>query len=183
MFCKGQERSDPVNYESGRNWHVVNNKRYNATGQHAGYMLIPGTQTRTFFTGKLFASGKKQSFHGSSHLWAALGTGRTAKGTPASMYPTSNKVYDGLTEWTAKKTEWSGIMTWYLWYVAGITHIVRPEEWPIMSVHRMGFSYIPFRIFSGNLTLGISNRIFHGSSSKKQKNYTTSSLDPNWNVN
>ncbi|MGE0633625.1 MAG: histamine oxidase, partial [Pseudobdellovibrionaceae bacterium] len=30
-----------------------------------------------------------------------------------------------------------------LWYSFGITHIPRPEEWPIMTVHRAGFTLMP----------------------------------------
>ena len=37
-----------------------------------------------------------------------------------------------------------------LWYNLGITHIVRPEEWPIMNTHTMGFSLVPFGFFERN---------------------------------
>jgi primary-amine oxidase len=47
-----------------------------------------------------------------------------------------------------------------LWYVAGITHIVRAEEWPVMPVHHMGFSLMPFGFFSGNPTMNVSNPLF-----------------------
>jgi primary-amine oxidase len=78
---------------------------------------------------------------------------------PAGLYPASNRVYDGLPAWTAKNRAIDNNDV-VIWYVAGITHIVRPEEWPIMSVHRMGFSLMPFGFFSSNPTLGISNPDF-----------------------
>jgi hypothetical protein len=40
-------------------------------------------------------------------------------------------------------------------YVAGLTHIVRPEDWPVMPVHHMGFSLMPFGFFSANPTFGM----------------------------
>src|SRR6185369_2845987 len=44
MFMKEMQAQRSVNYESGRNWHVVNNSQHNKTGQHTGYMLMPGAQ-------------------------------------------------------------------------------------------------------------------------------------------
>ena len=32
----------------------------------------------------------------------------------------------------------------------GITHIVRPEDWPVMNVHTIGFSLMPFGFFDRN---------------------------------
>ena len=65
-----------------------------------------------------------------------------------------------------------------LWYVAGITHIVRPEEWPVMSVHRMGFSLMPFGFFSGNPTLGVSNPDFLKEKFPKVEKLQPNSTDP-----
>ena len=48
MFKTEKEAQRSVNYESARNWHVINNIKHNDKGQHAGYMLMPGTQAKTF---------------------------------------------------------------------------------------------------------------------------------------
>jgi primary-amine oxidase len=173
MFMMEQEAQRSVNYESGRNWHVVNNKKYNATGQHAGYMLMPGTQAKTFLPENSLLR-KKASFL-NHQLWVTQY--QENQEYPAGMYPASNKVYDGLAEWTAKN-RMIGNNDVVLWYVAGITHIVRPEEWPIMSVHRMGFSLMPFGFFSRNPTLGISNPDFIKQQFKKVEKLQPDSLDP-----
>jgi primary-amine oxidase len=173
MFMMEQEAQRSVNYESGRNWHVVNNKKYNATGQHAGYMLMPGTQAKTFLPENALLR-KKASFL-NHQLWVTQY--QENQEYPAGIYPASNKVYDGLAEWTAKN-RMIGNNDVVLWYVAGITHIVRPEEWPIMSVHRMGFSLMPFGFFSGNPTLGISNPDFIKQQFKKVEKLQPDSLDP-----
>jgi primary-amine oxidase len=173
MFMMEQEAQRSVNYESGRNWCVVNNKKYNATGQHAGYMLMPGTQAKTFLPENSLLR-KKASFL-NHQLWVTQY--QENQEYPAGMYPASNKVYDGLAEWTAKN-RMIGNNDVVLWYVAAITHIVRPEEWPIMSVHRMGFSLMPFGFFSGNPTLGISNPDFIKQQFKKVEKLQPDSLDP-----
>jgi primary-amine oxidase len=38
-----------------------------------------------------------------------------------------------------------------VWYTVGMTHIPRPEDWPVMPVSRAGFELIPAGFFSKNL--------------------------------
>ena len=37
-----------------------------------------------------------------------------------------------------------------IWYTLGVTHIPRPEEWPIMSVHSAGFKLVLDGFFDQN---------------------------------
>jgi primary-amine oxidase len=37
-----------------------------------------------------------------------------------------------------------------LWYVMGITHNPRPEDWPVMPVYEAGFKLMPLGFFSSN---------------------------------
>jgi len=155
MFMKEMQAQRSVNYESGRNWHVVNNSQHNKTGQHTGYMLMPGAQAKPLVSPHSLLL-KKAGFL-NHQFWVTQY--KDDEEYPAGKYPASNKVYEGLPEWTKQNRD-IGNNDVVLWYVAGITHIVRPEEWPIMSVHRMGFSLMPFGFFSGNPTMGISNPDF-----------------------
>jgi primary-amine oxidase len=155
MFMNEKEAQRDVNYQSARNWHVVNNKEMNEFGGHVGYMLMPGGQAKTFVP-QTSLLRKKAGFL-NHQFWVTQYHENEIY--PAGKYPASNKVYDGLPEWTAKNRE-IGNNDVVLWYVAGITHIVRPEEWPIMSVHHMGFTLMPFGFFSTNPTYGNSNPDF-----------------------
>lgn len=173
MFKTEKEGQRSVNYESGRNWHVVNNHVHNATGQHAGYMLMPGTQAKTFVPENSLLR-KKAGFL-NHQIWVTQY--EEDEEYPAGLYPASNKVYGGLPAWTAKNRSIDNKDV-VLWYVAGITHIVRPEEWPIMSVHKMGFSLMPFGFFSGNPTMGISNPDFIRQQFPKVEQHQPNSADP-----
>jgi primary-amine oxidase len=155
MFMNEKEAQRDVNYQSARNWHVINNKEMNEFGGHVGYMLMPGGQAKTFVP-QTSLLRKKAGFL-NHQFWVTQYHENEIY--PAGKYPASNKVYDGLPEWTAKNRE-IGNNDVVLWYVAGITHIVRPEEWPIMSVHHMGFTLMPFGFFSTNPTYGNSNPEF-----------------------
>jgi len=154
-FKKEIEAQRNINYESARNWHVINNSVHNQQGQHSGYMLMPGTQAKTFVSPNSMLR-KKAGFL-AHQVWVTQY--QEGEEYPAGLYPASNRIYDGLPGWTAENRSIDSNDV-VLWYVAGITHIVRPEEWPIMSVHRMGFSLMPFGFFSSNPTIGISNPDF-----------------------
>ena len=173
QFLKEKDAQRSVNYESGRNWHVVNNMVHNAQGYHAGYMLMPGTQAKTFLP-ETSLLRKKAAFL-NHQFWVTQYA--EDEEYPAGRYPGSNKIYDGLPEWTAKNRSISNNDV-VLWYVAGITHIVRPEEWPIMSVHKMGFSLMPFGFFSGNPTMGISNPDFISKQFPGVEQHPVDSADP-----
>jgi primary-amine oxidase len=155
LFQTEQEAQRSVNYESNRDWHIVNNKMHNALGQHVGYMLMPGLQAKTFIPeGALLR--KKAGFL-KNQVW--ITQFKDDEIFPAGLYPASNKVYDGLPQWIMKNRPIADNDV-VLWYVAGITHIVRAEEWPVMPTHHMGFSLMPFGFFSGNPTMNVSNPSF-----------------------
>ena len=40
-----------------------------------------------------------------------------------------------------------------VWYTFGTNHVVRPEDWPVMPVHPIGFKLIPAGFFAGNPAL------------------------------
>jgi primary-amine oxidase len=151
-FMNELQAQRSVNYETARSWHVVNNDIHNALGQHVGYMLMPGTQASPFMPPGSVVR-KKAGFL-DHQFWVTQYS--DDEEYPAGRYPASNKVYDGLPQWTAKNRP-IGNNDIVLWYVAGITHIVRPEEWPVMPCHHMGFSLMPFGFFSENPTMGLAN--------------------------
>ena len=42
-----------------------------------------------------------------------------------------------------------------VWYTLGVTHIPRPEEWPVMPVTHVGFKLIPGGFFGRNPALDV----------------------------
>jgi primary-amine oxidase len=43
-----------------------------------------------------------------------------------------------------------------LWYTLGITHRVRPEDYPLMPVHTAGFSLVPFGFFTESPAMDVA---------------------------
>ena len=67
------------------------------------------------------------------------------------------RVDEGLPAWTAadRSIEDTDVV---LWYVFGIHHITRMEDWPIMPVDTVSFWLKPFGFFDRNPTLDVPPR-------------------------
>ena len=65
----------------------------------------------------------------------------------AGTYPNQSSGGDGLPGWAADDSSLVG-QDVVVWYTLGITHIPRPEEWPVMPVTHVGFKMIPGGFFT-----------------------------------
>jgi len=74
----------------------------------------------------------------------------------AGDYVNQSDGADGLPHWTSahRKIAEQDIV---LWYTVGITHIPRPEEWPVMSAHHAGFELVPSGFFRSNPSVSASD--------------------------
>ena len=72
----------------------------------------------------------------------------------AGYYVNQSKGGEGLPKWTSanRAIENQDIV---VWYTMGTTHIPRPEEWPVMPVHHLGFRLMPNGFFSRNPALDV----------------------------
>ena len=50
-----------------------------------------------------------------------------------------------------------------LWYTFGVTHFVRPEDWPVMPVEYTGFTLMPVGFFDRNPALDVAPGTGEGS--------------------
>ena len=48
-----------------------------------------------------------------------------------------------------------------LWHTFGVTHVPRPEDWPVMPVEYTGFTLIPFGFFDRNPALDVPPSAAH----------------------
>jgi primary-amine oxidase len=72
----------------------------------------------------------------------------------SGYYPNQSTGGDGLERWTAddEPLDKSDVV---VWYTTGVTHIPRPEEWPIMNVHQTGFKLVPAGFFARNPAMNL----------------------------
>jgi len=145
-----QQGQRQVNLASSRKWKVINPSVKNALGQPVGYMLIPGENAVPYADPQ--SSVRKRAGFINSHLWVTQYNPEEMNA--AGYYINQSKGGEGLPKWTQQNRSIEGKDV-VLWYTMGITHIPRPEEWPVMTAHKAGFMLIPAGFFSRNPALDV----------------------------
>ncbi len=138
-----------LNAGTYRHWMVANSKAVNGLGQQKSYALMPGQNASP-----LAAAGsgpRKMADFLESQLWVT--SYKQNESYPAGDYPNTRGIKDGLPLWVRDNESLQGKDV-VLWYNLGVTHTVRPEDWPIMNVHTIGFSLTPFGFFENNPVIG-----------------------------
>ena len=72
----------------------------------------------------------------------------------AGDYVAQNPGADGLPRYTAGNRSLDNADL-VVWYTLGAHHVVRPEDWPVMPVTKVGFHLKPFGFFDGNPMLDL----------------------------
>jgi primary-amine oxidase len=138
-----------LNAGTYRHWMVADSKAVNALGQQKSYALMPAQNASP-----LAAAGsgpRRMADFLESQLWVT--SYKENESYPAGDYPNSRGIKDGLPGWVEDNESLQGKDV-VLWYNLGVTHIVRAEDWPIMNVHTIGFSLMPFGFFEKNPVIG-----------------------------
>ena len=136
--------------QASRYWKVVNPGKTNSWGQPVGYKLLPAA-TPTLLASPDSVVGKRAAF-ARYNLWA---TPYTADETAAAgTWTVMQDGHDGLAHYTRDNRDISecDLVTWY---TTGVTHVPRPEDWPVMPVEYCGFHLIPVGFFDRNPTLDL----------------------------
>ena len=140
-----------TNASTSRCWQVVNPSSTNSLDQPVGYKLVPTMSTPTLLAHPESSVGQRAGFAG-HNLWVT--PYEPDERRAAGDYPNQHAGGDGLPRWTAADrpiTETDVV----LWYTFGVTHFVRPEDWPVMPVEHTGFLLQPFGFFDHNPALDV----------------------------
>jgi len=86
------------------------------------------------------------------HLWVT--PYRRDERYAAGDYPNQRAGGDGLPVWTAANRPVADTDL-VVWYTFGHTHIPRPEDWPVMPVHKIGFMLRPDGFFDRNPSMDL----------------------------
>lgn len=136
-----------------RRWLVVNPDRKNALGQAAGYLLHPGENSLEYLHPD--SPIRRRAGFVNHHFWAtAFEPGELHA---AGEYPNQSEPGDGLPKWTEANRSLRNTDV-VVWYTFGVTHVPRPEEWPVMSAAKAGFRLLPVSFFSRNPALDVPKR-------------------------
>ena len=146
------ERRGPrmMDLQAARHWIVVNPSQQNALGHHTGYILVPGPNALPYVAPNSPVRQRAQFIN--NHFWATRY--KADELNAAGPYPNQSTGGDGLPRWIADDEPLVN-QDVVVWYTFGITHIPRPEEWPIMPATHVGFRLIPGGFFSRNPGLDV----------------------------
>jgi primary-amine oxidase len=133
-----------------RGWKVVNDNVANGLGTRVGYKLIPSASFPSLIDPASPAFQRAQVI--GHTLWVT--PYREDERWPCGDFPVQAEQDTGLPAWTAadRPIENTDVV---LWYVFGIHHITRPEDWPVMPTDIVSFWLKPFGFFDRNPALDV----------------------------
>jgi primary-amine oxidase len=149
LRTEAQGKQD-YDWSTQRGWKVVNDNLTNGLGAPVGYKLIPAA---TFPPLLDPASPALQRAQAIGHtLWVT--PYREDERWPCGDFPVQAERDTGLPAWTEadRSIENTDLV---LWYVFGIHHITRPEDWPVMPADTVSFWLKPFGFFDRNPALDV----------------------------
>ena len=145
-----EEGKQDYDWQAQRCWTVVNDAVRSSLGVPVGYKLIPAGS----FPPLLDRSSPvlRQAGAIGHTLWVT--PYREDERWPCGDFPNLSDGDSGLPRWTAanRPIENTDVV---LWYVFGIHHITRPEDWPVMPVDRVSFWLKPAGFFDRNPALDV----------------------------
>ncbi|MBO1269473.1 primary-amine oxidase [Arthrobacter sp. PO-11] len=139
-----------INPGSARFWRITNPSRLNEMGESVAYRLQPGANVGLFLHED--SPMLRRAKFASKHLWVTPYDQHERYA--AGDYPWQNRGPDGLPRWTEadRNIDNTDIVAWY---VVGVHHVPRVEEWPVMPVAKAGFHLLPDGFFDGNPSLDL----------------------------
>ena len=144
------EGKQDYDWHTQKSWKVVNDGEKNGLGTPVGYKLVPGG----CFPAMLDPSSpvlRRAGVVGHS-LWVT--PYREDERWPCGEFVNQSEEDTGLARWTEqdRPIENTDVV---LWYVFGLHHITRPEDWPVMPVDVVSFWLKPVGFFDRNPALDV----------------------------
>jgi len=140
-----RREADPL---AGRYWKVVNDNVKNELGQPVAYKLMPNHTIRPFaHPGSAVARRAPFMFN---PIWVTAYDRDELFAT--GDYPNQAAGGAGLPAFAARERNLTDTDV-VVWFTFGTNHVARPEDWPVMPVHPIGFKLAPAGFFVGNPAL------------------------------
>ncbi|CAI5460660.1 unnamed protein product [Closterium sp. Yama58-4] len=133
-----------VNPLSARHWLIRNPRAVNRAGRPTAYKLVPGSNCLPFSQPE--AKFLRRAAFLKHNLWVT--PYHPEERFPGGEFPNQNpRVGDGLPLWVQQNRSIDNADV-VLWYVFGLTHAPRLEDWPVMPCENIGFSLLPHGFFN-----------------------------------
>ncbi len=149
LRTEAEGRQD-YDWSTQRGWKIVNEAVRNGLGTPVGYKLVPSGMFPPLIDPSSPAFRRAEVI--GHTLWVT--PYHPDERWPCGDFPNLSEQDAGLPVWTARdrSIENADIV---LWYVFGLHHIPRPEDWPVMPVDTVSFWLKPFGFFDRNPALNL----------------------------
>lgn len=145
-----QEAQRDIDIASARTWLIANPSVRNVVGNPVAYRLVPGDNTVSFSSPSSVL--RRRAGFVDHHLWVT--PYRPDERYPAGEYPYQHAGGEGLPGWTAADRPLHDTDV-VVWYTMNHHHVVRPEDWPVMPVAKIGFMLKPWGFFDRSPALDV----------------------------
>lgn len=164
-LTKESDAKREISPETSRVWKVVNPNKKNSLGIPVAYKLLPGATPKLFSNPDSIVS--KRAAFAKHNLWAT--PYNSEEMGAAGSYTVMSDGESGLEDYTKNDRDISkcDLVTWHTF---GLSHVPRPEDWPVMPVEYCGFHLIPVGFFDKNPTLDLPPSCKTGNLSDKKEN-------------
>eukprot|EP01038_Epipyxis_sp_PR26KG_P004091 gene4091-5839_t len=155
LLTTEKEAIRDCNTETARYWKVINPTIKNTIGSNTGYKIVPGMPIKPF--AKLLKSSRlKRAAFLDHQLW--ITPSNPLERYPGGEFPNQQRGIDGLPIWTNNNR--SIVNTEIVaWFVFGVTHNPRPEDWPVMPVEKCSFHLKPSGFFDRSPVMDLPDSI------------------------
>lgn len=150
VFATERQAVRDLNPKSNRMWAVFNPASVSSLGHPAAYLIDPGMNTVPFLAKDSIA--RQRAGFIDHHFYATRH--RAAERYAAGDYPVSTGQPDHLLHWT-RDNESIVNEDVVVWHTLGLTHIARPEDFPVMPAAHTSVRLIPKGFFSRNPALEV----------------------------
>ncbi|WP_017651781.1 primary-amine oxidase [Fortiea contorta] len=139
-----------LDMKQSREWMIVSADKKNSLGAATGYMLMPGSNS--IFLPVEGANIRQKAGFATHHVWVT-------KYQPNELYaggnyPNQTQPGQGLPQYIADNQSLTN-QDIVMWYTMGVTHVPKPEDWPVMPTHRVGFKLVPRGFFNRNPAINV----------------------------
>jgi len=149
LRTEAQGKQD-YDWHTQRAWKIINPHVRNRLGTSAGYKLVPGGCFPPLLDPSSPVVERARVIEHT--VWVT--PYRQDERWPCGEFPTLSDLDSGLPAWTAQNRSIENTDV-VLWYVFGIHHITRPEDWPVMPVDTASFWLKPSGFFDRNPALDV----------------------------
>jgi primary-amine oxidase len=150
VLARESEAKRRADAAASRSWRIVNPEVRNVLGQPVAYQLL--TSSAPLLYAQPDSAAAKRAAFAQHHLHVTPYAPDEMRAS--GEYPTQHPGGAGLPAYMAADRELTDTDL-VVWVTCGVTHVARPEEYPVMPVERTGFLLRPHGFFDRNPALDL----------------------------